>query len=225
MRPIRIFERLHGEVVGTLRVFFTAALTIAFAVSAGADIARVEVEPYGFDPLSVSVFPGDSVRWVNMDSEAHRPTGVDLSWQTGKIEPGDSLLAVFDSLGFFPYTCALAPLLVGEVIVETATTTPDVPGRVPTTFDLDANYPNPFNPGTSIPFRIKGDQSRHVVLGVYNVLGQEILRLVDSRLGPGEHESYWDGTDERGLPVPSGVYFSRMQVGNEVFAQRMVLTR
>nr|NIT61798.1 T9SS type A sorting domain-containing protein [Fodinibius sp.]NIV16402.1 T9SS type A sorting domain-containing protein [Fodinibius sp.]NIY30378.1 T9SS type A sorting domain-containing protein [Fodinibius sp.] len=66
---------------------------------------------------------------------------------------------------------------------------------------------------------------RHVNLTVYNVLGQKIKTLVDEVKAAGAHSVTWDGTDERGQPVPSGVYFYRFDAGVVSGTKKMMLMR
>ncbi|HEV2122355.1 MAG TPA: alginate lyase family protein, partial [Chloroflexota bacterium] len=77
-------------------------------------------------------------------------------------------------------------------------------GDVPTEFKLDSNYPNPFNPTTTITYHLP--EATHVTLAVYNVAGQRVAQLVSSEQGAGVHQAVWDGRDASGVPVASGLY-------------------
>jgi len=94
---------------------------------------------------------------------------------------------------------------------------------VPRSFELHANYPNPFNPDTRIAFSL--DQPGRVRLTVFNLLGQKIATLFDRAAPAGRHDLLWDGTDERGQVVASGVYFYRLDVGDESRTRKMLLLR
>ncbi len=88
---------------------------------------------------------------------------------------------------------------------------------MPDAFALTQNYPNPFNPETVIPFALP--EAADVRLTIYNVLGQQVSHLVDDRLTAGCHRVAWDGRDEYGRQVASGLYFVRMQaVGTQTSA-------
>ena len=89
---------------------------------------------------------------------------------------------------------------------------------MPNEFALHANYPNPFNPETTISFNV-GTRSR-VVLRVYDLLGREIAKLVDRRLSPGEHSVNFSGSD-----LASGVYLVNMQADGFSATRRMVLMK
>ena len=96
--------------------------------------------------------------------------------------------------------------------------------RTPVQFRLEQNYPNPFNPQTWIPFEIP-EEGGPVDLRIYNVLGHPIRTLVAGRLTPGRHLVPWDGIDDRGESVSSGVYLYHLQVGNWRAAGRMTRSR
>ena len=88
---------------------------------------------------------------------------------------------------------------------------------------LAQNYPNPFNTETTIPYNLSRDQ--HVELVIYNILGQQVRRLVDEIQPPGLYQAAWDGTDSRSKPVSSGVYLYRLHIGNWTQNKRMVLLK
>jgi hypothetical protein len=92
--------------------------------------------------------------------------------------------------------------------------------RIAESFGLEQNWPNPFNPGTSIGFRVWGLGSRWVRLGVYDLLGREVAVLVDEAKAPGSYRVRWDGTGHA-----SGVYVYRLTAGNRVESKRMILMK
>jgi hypothetical protein len=81
-------------------------------------------------------------------------------------------------------------------------------GSIPSRFVLDQNYPNPFNPATTIQFGLPV-QSR-VTLALFNVIGQRVRTLVSDDMAAGYHTAEWNGTDDNGRHVASGVYFLRL---------------
>ena len=81
---------------------------------------------------------------------------------------------------------------------------------VPTEFALHQNHPNPFNPTTTLRFDLP--EATDVVLVIYDLLGQEVVRLVDSYLEPGYQQVVWDGRNRYGREVSSGIYIIRMLV-------------
>ena len=89
---------------------------------------------------------------------------------------------------------------------------------------LHQNVPNPFNPSTTISFTLP--EAAAVDLGVYDVSGHLVVRLVDGeRLGAGTHRVEWDGRDGAGRSVASGMYFSRLAVGKDRLVRKMVLLK
>lgn len=83
-------------------------------------------------------------------------------------------------------------------------------GTIPEEFKLNQNYPNPFNPSTAISYQLS--MFSIVILKIYDVLGREVKTLVDERENAGQHVVYWDGTNQYGRHVTSGVYFYRISV-------------
>ena len=93
-------------------------------------------------------------------------------------------------------------------------------GVLPEQFELGANYPNPFNPSTMIPYQLP--TTMYVRLGVFNILGQRVATLVDGEQPAGFHTASWDATDASGEAVAAGVYLYRLS-GEGVQATRSML--
>ena len=93
----------------------------------------------------------------------------------------------------------------------------------PDGFLLAQNYPNPFNAETVIRYNIEREGG--VSLSVFNLAGQQIRHLVRDLRAPGVYQSVWDGRDERGLEMASGVYIYRLQVGDLIEARKLLLLR
>ncbi len=105
-----------------------------------------------------------------------------------------------------------------ETMIGTGETEPVASG-----FRLDPNYPNPFNPSTTI--RYQTALSGTVSLKIYNMLGQEVRTLVNAAQTAGEHTVQWDGKDHAGKAVSSGIYIYRLQAGNFAKSNKMTLMR
>jgi hypothetical protein len=97
--------------------------------------------------------------------------------------------------------------------------------RQPDTFALLQNYPNPFNPTTTIKIELNNTIPQRTVLAVYNILGQPITTLLDGLLTQGTHEFYWNGRNDSGQPVPSGIYFCRLTQEARAFSRQMLLVK
>jgi hypothetical protein len=94
---------------------------------------------------------------------------------------------------------------------------------VPEAFCISQNYPNPFNPVTQ--FSIDLTAETHVSFVVYNVAGQVVRTLVDGVLPVGSHTITWDGTNQAGEALSSGVYFYRVLAGDEIVNRKMTLLK
>lgn len=109
----------------------------------------------------------------------------------------------------------------GKVYGDTSVTSVGSPTEAqPRSFFLHQNHPNPFNPGTRIRYELS--EVMHVRLVILNVLGQEVVTLVDGKKAPGEYAVGWDGRDARGRVVASGVYLYQLRAAEEVQTRWML---
>lgn len=99
----------------------------------------------------------------------------------------------------------------------------DGDGQTCQTFGLSHNYPNPFNPVTTINYSVP--ERAHVNVSIYNLLGQKINTVVDELKPAGEYATCWDGTDFDGRQVATGVYFYRLRAGDFTESKKMLLLR
>ncbi len=99
----------------------------------------------------------------------------------------------------------------------------EVAEQRPQTFSLSENYPNPFNAQTQINYALPKDCN--VKVTIYNLLGQRVRVLVDEHQSAGYKTVHWDGKDERGVEVASGVYFYRIQAEDFVQTKKMLLLK
>ena len=90
---------------------------------------------------------------------------------------------------------------------------------------LEQNYPNPFNPTTSIVFEIPAGPAQKVALVVYDVTGARVRTLQEGAAQPGRHVVAWDGRNESGAAVGSGVYFYRLATAERALTRKMVLLK
>jgi len=95
--------------------------------------------------------------------------------------------------------------------------------RVARRLHLSQNFPNPFNPATTIRFELPAPLD--VRLSVYDVRGREVARIVDGPMAAGRHAGVWNGRDDKGKAVASGIYWYRLQAGKETLSRKMVLLK
>ena len=135
--------------------------------------------------------------------------------------PGHSLSLVYNDWGTGrPLVAHANPEVQDNVILlKNPTTDP----QVPTKYSLDQNFPNPFNPSTTIMYSLKNPGQ--VTLYIYNVLGQNVRTLVDEYQAAGDYETVWDGHDNTGDVVASGLYFYRIKSGDFSDIKKMVLMK
>lgn len=90
-------------------------------------------------------------------------------------------------------------------------------------FFINQNYPNPFNPSTTISYTLP--EESNVTINIYNLLGNRVARIFSSIQPLGTHSIQWNGTDQQGNQVPTGIYFYQLQAGDFVQTKKMVLMR
>lgn len=94
---------------------------------------------------------------------------------------------------------------------------------LPNKFSVSDNYPNPFNPSTTIDYSVP--RKSKVNLSVYNVLGQRVATLVDQEMAAGKYRAVWDGKADNGSTLSSGIYFYKFEAENFVKTSKMVMLK
>ena len=107
----------------------------------------------------------------------------------------------------------------GEII----TTSVDEEDEIPEELPVLHSFPNPFNPSTTIEFTLP--ESGFTTLSIYNISGQKVRELVADHMTAGAHSLIWDGRDDSGKAVSSGVYITRLVAGKQIAASRMLLLK
>jgi len=102
--------------------------------------------------------------------------------------------------------------------IQTITSTQYVNRGMPSAFGLSQNYPNPFNPTTTIRYDVPKES--HVAIKVYNILGQEVMTLVDDNKRPGRYAVMLDGAR-----LASGIYIYRVKAGDFVESKKLVVIK
>lgn len=134
------------------------------------------------------------------------------------IYDGDLVFKNWDENQVFP-----DKILPITLLVDTVTAVKENPSRTSLTFTLSQNYPNPFNQGTVIQYSLA--KSSRVELVIYNLLGQKIITLVNEIQTPGYKKILWDGLDENGEQVSSGIYFYQLKIGEFTETKKMLLLK
>lgn len=143
-----------------------------------------------------------------------------LTIKVGKVDTVAFALLAGNSLADIVAAAAEAQVAYDGVITDVEDETGDM---LPTQFTLSQNYPNPFNPHTTIEYSLP--VKSHVVLSIYNILGQKIRTLIDKNQGAGCRAVLWDGKTDRGKDVASGIYFYRLESDQVSITKRMLLLK
>ena len=171
-------------------------------------------EGLGFDlsPLNI-----DSNSSVNYSNPVFSPDGSKFFCSmvfagitsTGTNEIRDLFVFDFDVNAYLK--------AISGTAVETAESVPDA-------FALNGNYPNPFNPTTTIEFSL--NKAEKTSLAIYNITGQRVRDiLVEANLTPGVHNALWNGKDNSGKTVSSGVYFAKLTAGSNSAVKSMMMVK
>ncbi len=94
---------------------------------------------------------------------------------------------------------------------------------IPISFSIEQNYPNPFNPSTIITYHLPNNG--FVDISIYNSIGQKISTLISDEISAGTHQISWNGKNQFGLDVSSGVYFAKVKFGSQNKTIKMLLSR
>ncbi|MEA1972966.1 MAG: GLUG motif-containing protein, partial [Candidatus Cloacimonadota bacterium] len=132
----------------------------------------------------------------------------------------------FDTNGVYEVVCEVDD---GELSVENSwiitvdITSADNDVEIPQSTELVGNYPNPFNPTTTIRFGLHQDM--RVRIDIFNLIGQKIITLLDSEISAGYHSIEWNGENKNGKKVVSGIYYYRMQTDSKNSIKKMLLLK
>ncbi len=213
-----------SQYVRAIRYFFIAmSLSLAPATTAMAVIHQISVGSNFFSPLKTHAAPGDTVRWVRQ-SGFHTTSSTAASpvqWDSGTLQAGVPFdLVIPEGIpGPFPYQCDFHPLAMKDTIfVTTLSVQLDQTDALPRVFTLEQNFPNPFNPATSVRFSL--EQSAAVEFTIFNAMGQIVESHYLGELRPGSYSIDWNAADQ-----PSGVYFYRLRADQLISTRKMLLLR
>jgi hypothetical protein len=186
----------------------------------------------GFTPLyfaKVGNNDGYNTVGPGIDYTFQFPNATSFDWTQYKLNVTVpvGVGAQFMEVRLHVYNQFVGTLYFDDLNVRVAGTTLSVaPGAngLPKTFELTNNYPNPFNPSTTIQFGLP--RNADVALVIFNVLGQRIRTLVDhEQRSAGRYSVVWDGRDDGGNSVGSGMYFYRLETGQVALVKKMLMLK
>jgi hypothetical protein len=154
-----------------------------------------------------------------------RVTSFDWTPYTLDIQVPTAVNAKALEVRLHAYSRFTGTIYFDDLTVEVVGTTTGVTkgDALPQTFELAQNYPNPFNPTTRIVFGLPRDGTVSIV--IYNVLGQKVRTLINEARTAGRYEVNWDGRDEHGMPVGTGLYLYRLEAGQFSLVQKMLMLK
>jgi len=120
---------------------------------------------------------------------------------------------------FMIYRSVMKARFEGDIAMDADDREALLPGEI----ELRPNYPNPFNPSTTIEFALA--ERGRVEVDILNSLGQVVRSLADRTMSAGDHRLEWDGHDDAGIPSSSGVYFFRVRTESFAASRKMMLMK
>jgi len=228
---------LDGTSYGWVYMFYSQTLQNFTTVFASSFFMQVDTTnplpfPHTSRPIPENFIDSDSAMWVvehNGGEEfrqmynvvSRRLFGGNFSWvypqdTTKVIWAGEYEALLTDSTSL--YFHAIIDMETGEFLAGGVDAVRENVLSAPKGFVLHQNYPNPFNPATNFQFQIS--DFRFVSLKIFDILGKEIATLVNEKLQAGTYRIPWNASE-----IPSGVYFYRLQVGNNIQSRKMLLLK
>jgi hypothetical protein len=212
------------------RIFDNDSLGIAIRQSAQESMQPPTLVSYITGSAYGTAAPGNLIDIYLADDDLSG-AGEGTLWLAGGVadELGEFAIAVPSQLEGAKITAVATDSLGNSsqfavnLPLDQTTDVDDPPGRRPVSFTLEQNYPNPFNPSTSIMFSLPFPSK--VTLTVFNLLGEEVTTLVSGVLPSGKHRAVWDGTNQGGHSVASGIYIYRLEAGSQMSSRKMLLIK
>jgi hypothetical protein len=177
---------------------------------------------YVSDIVYQDVTDGTRFRWVGFTGDVYsRSMGVAATDMSGNNKP--ELLIANQRGGYADSTYTKVIILESNTVVQRVNS-PD--HAIADRFELSSNYPNPFNPSTTILFSVPRSMANsYVELSIYNSLGQKVKQLFQGQIPAGNYSARWNGTMESGSIAASGVYFYTLRAGEFRDTKRMILMK
>jgi len=183
------------------------------------DVTTIELQAVGGLVLAAVGLPFDDATAPNYADLKSPKLDAELAYNAGPTANDRTLSNTFPYLALPHPGYDYIKQLTAKPPVMTAVGSGNLNLGVPKAFVIEQNYPNPFNPSTEIKYHVSSNAA--VKLRIYNQLGQQVTTLVDKPHAPGTYSVVWEARD-----VPSGTYYYRLEVGDEIFsAKKAVLVK
>jgi plastocyanin len=204
------------------KVFFSIFMIALVAVPLWATQHTITVQNFSFSPSNLTVAVGDTVTWhcVSGSHNVHE-TSSPTVFTSGAVRAAvwDYTFVFNVPAATYHYQCdPHAPGMSGNIIVEAPSGIDNRNLPTASLFELRHNYPNPFNPTTSLPYELKTEGL--VRLNVFNVLGEKVAELVNERQAAGLHVVNFNAS-----ALPSGIYIYQLTSGGRTQAAKMILMK
>ena len=201
---------------------------------AGAVTHTVNQAGLTFDPAEITIEVGDTVEWIWASGSHTVTSGTDLSdpevgmlFDSPLNSANTSVSFTFTEVGSQDYFCRphLNFGMTGNVTVTAVSAVTDTPAQ--TAIRLLPNAPNPFNPSTLITFDLPADRTgpTQVSLRIFDLTGRLVRVLMEETVNADRHTVRWDGRNDRGNGVSSGVYVYRLAAGGQMQSRTMTLVK
>ncbi len=198
--------------------------TLSFTITnTGTEDLKVKIEASGDDPATAFDWNPPMTGLTTMLMGESQTIDVSISADASAGNTYTGILEIWRSNLTGDADIELDETVSLSVVIGEPTGVKSSSVEIPSEFKLNQNYPNPFNPTTTISF----DVAAHglVKLAIYNLLGEKVATLSNEILPPGSYQSVWNGADESGELMPSGIYFYRMSTSRAILTQKMVLLK
>jgi hypothetical protein len=177
----------------------------------------------GVLPLTPVFVPNQETELLYRYNSRYQGTSELHEMSCGVLSRNHSAKAYVFSFHLWAMEETAARQLIDYIMERRSKDTSNIPPLLPVSIHLNQNYPNPFNASTKISFDLP-DRSE-VTLEVYNILGQRVRMLLDEPKSAGSSTVVWDSRDNSGRTVASGIYFYRLEVGDQTITKKMVLLK
>ena len=209
--------------------FFAVICSFALIAPPLASAATIEVsiQNTAFVQQDITIHVGDTVHWTNTEDLFHtvtagNPCSANGMFNSGALGNGDDFSFTFNNVGVVNYFCAFHCIsgMTGSITVNEAPTPvqPTTPAAT-----LNQNFPNPFNPTTSIEYVLR--VRAQVAVAIYDAQGALVVRMDQGLRDAGTFRAEWNGRDAKGKSVGSGVYFYRLEGIVGAVTRKMVLLK